>query len=169
MTAEDIRQLFEYNSWANRRLIEACSKVSNEDFTRDLGSSFPSLRATLVHILGGEWLWLERFHGRSHTALPAASEFADLPAVRRRAEEIDGDLRDYVASLTDQDIARDLPHKNTAGQPFSQPLWQLLQHLVNHGSYHRGQVTTMLRQLGAPSVPTDLVRFYRERAHGAKA
>ncbi len=71
MNADDIRTLFEYNSWANHRALESCAALSNEQFTRDLGSSFKSVRDTLVHICGAEWLWLERFHGRSHSTLPS--------------------------------------------------------------------------------------------------
>jgi uncharacterized damage-inducible protein DinB len=169
MTAEDIRNLFEYNSWANHRAIESCAALSNEQFTRDLGSSFKSIRDTLAHIGGAEWLWLERFHGRSHSAIPAASDYADLAAVRTRWEDIERDLTDFIASLTDADLARVYEFKNTAGVAFSQPGWQMLQHLANHGSYHRGQIATMLRQLGAKGQSTDMIAFYRERAARATA
>ena len=92
-----------------------------------------------------------------------------LESVRARWAEIDRDLLDFVASLTPEDVQRVVHHTTTAGVPQAQPLWQLLQHLANHGTYHRGQITTLLRQLGAKAIGTDLITFYRERAAQATA
>ena len=169
MNAEDIRTLYAFNSWANHRSLDSCAALSNEQFTRDLGSSFKSVRDTLVHILGAEWVWLERWHGRSQTSLLPAQDFSDLASVRARWEEVERDLTDYVASLTEEDVARGYEYKTTQGVPQAAPAWQMLQHLVNHGSYHRGQIATMLRQLGAKPQGTDLIGFYRQRAAQAKA
>ena len=169
MNAEDFRILYEFNSWANRRVLDSCAALSNEQFTRDLGSSFKSVRDTLAHIMGAEWIWLERWHGRSPQALLVAEDYPDLEAVRARWVEIERDLTDFVAALSDEDIARVYDYKTAAGVPFSSPAWQMLQHLVNHGSYHRGQITAFLRQLGAKPQGTDLIAFYRQRAPQAKA
>jgi uncharacterized damage-inducible protein DinB len=169
MNIEDLRTLYDYNSWANHRTLESCASLTPEQFTRDLGSSFRSLRDTLAHIYGAEWLWLERWHGRTPTALPSSSDFPDLQTTRHRFAEIDRNLVDYVASLTAGDLQRVMEIKTTAGALHSQPLWQMLQHLANHSTYHRGQTATLLRQLGAKPVSTDLIGFYRERAAQAKA
>lgn len=164
MTPEQVRLLYEYDAWANRRVCEACRALNDEQCTRDLGSSFASVRDTLAHILGAEWLWLERWQGRSPGALPPAADFPTLESLRARWEEVERDLLGYVGRLTAEDLARSLEYRTTAGKAHSQPLWQQLQHLANHGTYHRGQVTTLLRQLGAKPVATDLIAFYRERA-----
>jgi uncharacterized damage-inducible protein DinB len=169
MNVQDFRLLYDYNSWANHRALDACAALSEEQFTRDLGSSFRSVRDTLAHICGVEWLWLERWHGRSHNALPPAAEFPNLETLRHRFDEVERNLLDYVASLTPEDIQRIIQHKTTQGVPQAAPLWQMLQHLVNHGTYHRGQVATMLRQLSAKPISTDLIYFYRERATKASA
>jgi len=169
MNIEDLRTLYDYNSWANHRMLEACAAVRPDEFARDLGSSFRSLRDTLAHIYGAEWIWLERWHGRTPSGLPASTDFPDLETTRRRFAEIDRNLVDYVASLNADDIQRVMEIKTTAGVVHAQPLWQMLQHLANHSTYHRGQVTTLLRQLGAKAVSTDLIGFYRERAAQAKA
>ena len=169
MNTEDFRLLYDYNSWANHRTLDACAPIAEEQFTRDLGSSFRSVRDTLAHISGVEWLWLERWHGRSHNSIPPASDFPDLESLRRRWDEIERNLLDYVASLTPEEVQRVVQHKTTQGVQQSAPLWQMLQHLVNHGTYHRGQVATMLRQLGAKPISTDLIFFYRERATKASA
>jgi len=169
MNAEDFRLLYDFNSWANHRTLEACTALNEAQFTQDLGSSFRSVRDTLAHIYGAEWLWLERWHGRSPNALPSTADFPNLEPLRRRWNEFDRDLLDFLASLTSEDVQRVITHKTTAGVEQSAPLWQMLQHLVNHGSYHRGQVATMLRQLGAKAISTDLIVFHRERAAKAKA
>lgn len=169
MNAEDIRTLYDFNSWANHRVMESCASLSPEQFTRDLGSSYKSVRDTLAHILGAEWVWLERWHGRSPLGLLPAGEFPDYASLRERWSDVERDLTDFVASLTDDDLARIYDYKSTAGAAQSSPAWQMLQHLVNHGSYHRGQITTMLRQLGAKPQATDMIAFYRQRAAQAKA
>jgi len=169
MNLEDFHRLYDYNSWANRRTVEACAGLNDEQFTRDLHSSFRSVRDTLVHILLVEWLWRERWLGHSPDKYPPASDFPNFEAVRRRWAAVERNLIDYVAALKPEDIGRVIAHKTTAGVPQSAPLGQMLQHLVNHGTYHRGQVATMLRQLDAKPIGTDLIIFYRERAALAKA
>jgi uncharacterized damage-inducible protein DinB len=169
MNVEDFRLLYDYNSWADHRTLEACAALSTEQFTRDLGSSFRSVRDTLLHIMQVEWLWLERWHGRSPTSFVPNAEHSNVESIRARRLEIERDLLDYIASLTNEEVQRIVQHKTTAGVPQAAPLWQMLQHLVNHGTYHRGQIATMLRQLGAKPTAIDLILFYRERAAQAKA
>ncbi len=169
MHLEDVRLLYEFNAWANGRTLDACASLTPEQLTRDLGSSFKSVRDTLAHIYGAQWVWLERWHGRVPAALPAAAEFPDLEMLRGRFATIDRHLMDHVAALTPGDLQRVVSYKTTSGEAQGQPLWQMLQHLVNHGSYHRGQVATMLRQLGTKTTGTDLIAFYRQRATPARA
>lgn len=167
MNVDEFRLLYDYNAWANHRALESCGPLTPEQFTRDLASSFCSVRDTLAHLYGAEWIWLERWHGRIPATFPSAAEFPDLATVRQRFAEIDRNLVDYVASLTADDVQRVIHTKTMAGVEFAQPLWQMLQHVANHGTYHRGQIATLLRQLGAKPISTDLIFFYRER--GAKA
>jgi uncharacterized damage-inducible protein DinB len=169
MTPEEIGLLYDFNAWANHRSMEAASALTPEQFTKPLGSSFSSVRDTLAHICGAEWIWLERFQGRSPSSLPDASQFADLPSLRAHWDELETRLLKFVHGLTQQDLDRVLEYKTLKFGVYQNPLWQSLQHVVNHGSYHRGQVTTMLRQHGAQPILTDLMHFYRERAVAASA
>jgi uncharacterized damage-inducible protein DinB len=164
MNLEDFCLLYEYNSWANSRSLDACSSLTDEQFTRDVGSSFRSVRDTLSHVCEVEWLWLERWHGRSASSFRPASDFPTLNSLRHRWQEVERALIGYIDALKEEDIGRVIEHKTTKGVPQAVPLWQMLQHLVNHGTYHRGQVATMLRQLGATPNSSDLIFFYRERA-----
>lgn len=164
ITPEDVRTLFTYDSWANRRMMDACAALTPEQFTRDLGSSFRSVHDTLAHIMGAQWIWLERFRGRSPSALPSGAEFADLASLKARCEQVQRDLSSYVDGLSAADLECSFDYRDLKGNPHSSVLGHTLQHLANHGTYHRGQVTTMLRQLGAKPVSTDMIGFYRERA-----
>jgi len=164
-----IQLLYEYDSWASQRILDACGQLTQEQFLRDLGSSYPSVRDTLAHIYGAQWIWLERWQGRTPRALPAAADFPDLAALRSRWQGLEQDLQAFVASLDNDKLHMNLSVTTTDGIQYTQPLWQMMQHVVNHGSYHRGQVTAFLRQLGHKAVATDLIRFYRDRGASAKA
>jgi len=169
VTPELLRFMFQYNQWADRRLLDACASLSNEQFTRNLGSSFSSVRDTVTHLYGAEYVWNERFQGRSPAALVSGAGFPDLAAIRAKLEEMDAYYIDFVSKLTKQDLDRVIKYKGFTGDEFSNPLWQSLHQLTNHASYHRGQVVTMLRQLGVKAVSTDLIMYYREQAAAARA
>ena len=169
VTPEDIRRLYDYNSWANRRSLEASAALSTEQFLKPMGSSFSSVRDTLAHIYGCECLWLERFHGHSPSSLPDSKQFAEIASLRSAWSDFEGRLLGFVGSQTQDDLNRVLEYKTLNFGVYRNPLWESMQHVVNHGTYHRGQVTTMLRQLGAKAIATDLMHFYRERATAANA
>jgi len=160
MSLETIRALYHYNAWANHRTLEACAALTEKQFSQDLSTSFGSVRGTLVHILGGEWIWLERWQGRSPEALLPESEFPTLASMQERWVEIERGLAEFVAGLKPSDLDRVIEYRNLRGNRFGYPLMSMLHHLVNHGTYHRGQVTTLLRQLGAKPRATDLLRYY---------
>jgi len=140
-----------------------------EQFTTPLGSSFSSVRDTLAHIWGCEWLWLERFQGRSPASLPDVEQFHGISALRTRWQEDQARLDKFVAGVTPEDLNGPHEYRTLNFDRYKNPLWLSMQHLVNHGTYHRGQITTMLRQLGAKPLSTDLIHFYRERADAARA
>ena len=169
MTPEEIRTLYDYNAWANHRTLDAASALTVEKFVQPMGSSFGSVRDTLAHIYGAEWIWLERFQGRSPASLPDGAEFQDVASLRDKWAELEVRLHKFVGALTQDDLNRVLEYKTLKFGVYSNPLWQSMQHVVNHGTYHRGQVTTLLRQLGAQPVLTDLMHYYRERATAASA
>jgi len=87
MTPEEMRSLYDYNSWANHRSMEAASALSAEQFVKPMGSSFGSVRDTLAHIFGAEWIWLERFQGRSPSSLPDTMQFKDVASLKERWDE----------------------------------------------------------------------------------
>jgi len=170
MDLNDFRLLYDFNTWANRLTLEACASLDSDQFLRELGSSFSSVRDTLAHLYGAEWIWHERFLGRVPAGgLPKATDFPDFASLRDRLSEMDATLVDYVAALKPEDLARVVEFKTVTSGLISASLAHFLQHLANHGTYHRGQIATMLRQLGTKANGTDLIRFYRDRAAQAGA
>jgi uncharacterized damage-inducible protein DinB len=165
VTIDDIGALLDYHYWARDRLLAAVEPLSDEQRTRDLGSSFRSIHDTLVHVFAAEWAWHSRWHGVSPTSLAQAGEFPDFATVRARWTGLEQEVRAFVDSAGATGLDRVYEYKSLAGAAGRAPLWQMVQHVVNHASYHRGQVTTMLRQIGAPPPRSlDLIAFYRERA-----
>jgi uncharacterized damage-inducible protein DinB len=167
MTPELVRTLYAYDAWANRRSFGACATLTPEQFTQSLGSSFSSVRDTLAHIVGAQHVWLERFLGRTPEGLLPAADFPDLASLTASSEQIQQGLTDYVAGLSAEDLAAKFEYRDLKGNAHSNVRWHTLQHLANHGTYHRGQIATLLRQLGVKLVSTDLIAFYRERAAAA--
>jgi len=163
ISLEVLRELYDYNYWARDRQLEACAKLSEEQFLRPIGTSFGSLRDTLVHLLGAEWIWEERFRGGSPRNIPVwLQELRTVGAIRERWAAVERDLRTFVAALSTDALTRPLSYVNLQGQPWTYPLWQALLHLANHQTYHRGQVTTLLRQLGAVAAPVDFLVYFDE-------
>jgi uncharacterized damage-inducible protein DinB len=164
MNVQDLQTMIDYHYWARDRLIEAIEPLTAEQYNRDLGSSFKSIRETVTHLYAAEWAWYQRWHGDSPTALVPADRFADLAALRREWAEHEQKMRAFVGGLADADVMRIIEFKLLSGQAGASPIWQMVQHVVNHASYHRGQVTTMLRQLGAqPGKSMDMIAYFRTR------
>ena len=166
---EEITELFAYNRWANRRTLEAAAQLSVTDLNRDLKSSFPSVLATLIHMLSVEWVWLQRWHGRSPGARPTEWDLTTLDALGEHWAQVEREQGEFLRGLQPEALAVEFHYRNVAGKDFAEPLGLLLRHVVNHSTYHRGQVTTMLRQMEAKTVGTDLVLFYREGGMTAPA
>jgi uncharacterized damage-inducible protein DinB len=170
MNKDDIQLLFEYDRWANHRVLQAASTLSPEQFTRDLGGSFRSVRDALVHIISSEWGWLtywkepspsEEFltdlWDRRCEAVFPPSAFPDVAAVALKWTEIEKELTEFVNRLTEEDL-----RKMSWILTTKISLAHLMQHLTNHSTYHRGQIALMMRQLNATPLPTDFCFFLME-------
>ena len=159
MTADAIRTLYAYNAWANGRVLDAAGRLGPEEPRVDGGASFSSIHDTLVHIMGAQWIFLRRWQGTSPSAMPAAEAFRDLDAIRQRWAEIEGETEQFVAGITDRDLAREVAYLNTAGERWAYPLWQQMVHQVNHATQHRSEAAVMLTRLGFSPGWLDLLYF----------
>jgi uncharacterized damage-inducible protein DinB len=164
MTFADLQTLVDYHYWARDRLLDAVEPLSDDQWRCDLHNSFRTIHETVVHIYGAEWAWHERWQGRSPTALYDAERLPTPTSVRPAWTELEQHVRGVLTGLGEAGVARVYEYRLLNGTAGSSAFWQMLQHVVNHASYHRGQVTTMLRQLGvAPPKSMDLIAYYRLR------
>jgi uncharacterized damage-inducible protein DinB len=167
MTHGDLSTLVEFNYWARDRMLEPVSALGADEYVKPMGNSFSSVRDTVVHIYSAEWVWCSRWHGTSPSAPLNPGDYPDLAALTSAWGELESKLRSFVDGLDDARISAQIDYRLMNGQAYRSPIWQMVQHLVNHGTYHRGQVATLLRQLGAKPASTDLITFHRERTIGA--
>jgi uncharacterized damage-inducible protein DinB len=156
--------LLDYHYWARDRAVAAASALTPEQYARDLGNSFPSVRDTLNHTYMAEWVWLSRWQGNSPTAFPDDPP-ANLDALRTVWTAHEVKLRAFLEAQTDATIAREYDYTLFSGKSGRSKFWEMFVHVINHATYHRGQVTTMLRQLGAkPPESMDMIAYFRARA-----
>jgi len=166
MDLTDVKHLFDYTEWANELAMEAAGKLPNDQLRRDFGISHKSIFGTLLHMAGAEWIWLERWNGRSPAKAEAWSQWttescADLPTLKERWNGVIHNRNRYVSQLADSSLADELAFKLLSGDPSSMRLVHQMQHVVNHSTMHRGQVVGMIRQLGIDPPSTDLLFYVR--------
>ena len=163
MTTGDLQRLLRFNEWANARVFDAIAALTPGQLTKNLGSSFPSVGLTAAHMVAGEWIWLQRWLGISNSQFPEWAASTDVTDLRRRLTDIEAERWGFVNGLSDADILTPRHYKLMSGLEDEQPLDVMITHVVNHATYHRGQVATMFRQLGLKPIGTDFITFAREK------
>ena len=148
MLVEVVRTMYAYSRWANARILEAAERLTEAQRRADGGASFGSIHDTLVHIMGAQWLYLERWRGTSPTAMLAADAFPHLAAIRDRWAQIDAETEQFITRLSDTHLGAVVAYVNTEGQRWAYPLWQQMLHQVNHATQHRSETAMVLTQLG---------------------
>jgi uncharacterized damage-inducible protein DinB len=166
MNLASIRQLFDYTEWANDLAIDAASKLSDENLMRDFGISHKSIFGTLVHMAGAEWIWSERWNGRSPAKEEAWSTWStesccDVATLKQRWNALVSNRAQFMSQLDDERLNTELAFKLLSGDASSMRLIDQMQHVVNHATLHRGQVVGMIRQLGLDPPSTDLIFYLR--------
>ena len=164
---ETITLLCDYTRWADARMFDAVATLTPDQFTKDLGSSLKSVRDTVVHLASAQWIWMSRWKGTSPAAMWDPAEFPTPASVQEKSQAQAQERAGFLVEQTEASLAATVHYKNLKGVPQAYPLGQLLLHMTNHSTYHRGQVATLLRQLGAQPVSTDLVVYYNELAKKA--
>ena len=164
MNKSDIQLLYSYNQWANSKIIEQTSRLPQEQFLK--GASYPhgGIRGTLTHILFAEWIWRKRWQGESPSALILPEDFPTFDSLKARWLDEEHELMDFAASLTDDRLTGKFQYKTTKGEPREDVLWQVMMHVVNHGTQHRSEAAAMLTEMGYSPGDIDLIKFLRERA-----
>jgi uncharacterized damage-inducible protein DinB len=161
VTVEQLGSLVAYNRWANTRLLQAAEKLSVEERERDLRASFGSLQGTLIHILWGERRWLQIWLDGTFLPEPIPGEYPDFASLRSAWTYHEAAYAAYLLGLTQAQL--DAPRAVKAN---TYSLGELVQHILNHSTYHRGQIALLLRQLGHEPPSTDYRRFLTEERGG---
>jgi len=159
MNIADYRRLFAYDAWATRVLLDAAEALGDETWTQSIASSFSSLRATFAHIAGANVVWMQRWMGEKNAGVPSWYESPSVAVLREVFDGVDKQRREFLDGLTEPDLERELAYNNIKGEPCRFVLGDTLFHVANHSTYHRGQIVTQLRQLGAHPPATDFVVF----------
>jgi uncharacterized damage-inducible protein DinB len=154
--------MFEYNEWAWQRVFPKLAALPAEEYLRERPYFWHSLHATAVHCYGAEWIWLRRCRGDLPTTFPDAGDFASLNALRAEWDPLRRAWREWLATLTEGDLAQMMHYKRLDGTPKEVLLSDLLHHVVNHGTEHRSQMTPILYALGHPTEELDYIHFVQE-------
>lgn len=150
-----------YHRWATGLVLDEAAAQPSEQLMKPLGGSFNSLYDTIVHIYQADRVWLDRLEERPSGKLEDYAPPGCMWELRDAWLEVHDRMIAFMKNLDESGVNRIIAYKNLAGEAFESPIWQIILHVVNHGSYHRGQVTSMIRQLGAKPTSLDLIRFYR--------
>ena len=165
MNTSDILTLYEYNYWANQRIMAASARVSLEQFVAPTGHNYGSLRGTLVHTLEGECAWRMLYQRQTleHFGAMKEEDFPTLDVLARRWSEDERAMRDYLAGLTDGDLAGHLRYTTDEGDQRDRPLWHCLFHVVNHGTQHRSEAAAILTGYDCSPGDMDFTAYLNEQ------
>ncbi len=156
----ELLELLDFHQWATAKTLDSSAKLSSEQLNRDLGSSFKSVFETLVHLYGADRAWMGRIGGQNPSR-PNPKDYQNLEILQTTWEVVLKGWKTTVGKLENPKLV--IEYKTYNGDPFSSTLEEIVKHVVNHGTYHRGQVAAMQRMLGAEAVGTDLIGYYLTR------
>ena len=151
-----------YNQWANKRVCDFLAQAEEEKLNQEIVSSFTSLRKTIFHVYGAQEIWLKRLDGNSPSVFPSYETKSSSETLRALLETSQ-QIIDFVNSHSEEELQKEIDYKNVAGEKFRSSIRDIIQHVVNHSTFHRGQVITMLRQAGYTKLfDSDYIVFCRE-------
>lgn len=159
VTPDTLQLQFDYSAWASQRLLDAAAKLSPEELTRDFKTADKTVLDTLVHVYAADRIWLSRVLAEPRAAF-VDPEDRDLTSLQTEWPALHRRWKRWLSDLSGEDATRPISFLDRKGQPYSQPAWRILLHVVNHGTHHRGQVSGFLRAMGHEPPPLDLMRYY---------
>jgi len=162
MKKSEILTLYQYNTWANARILNAASNVTPEQFLAPAPFSHSGLRGTLVHTLFAEWIWRQRWEGHSPTEWLTPEDFPTFDSLRSRWITEEKALTAFVENINEPDLDSTIRYSRMGGEPRKNTLWHLMVHLVNHGTQHRSEAAAMLTEFGYSPGDIDFIIYLRE-------
>ena len=170
ISADTLRMHLNYTTWASARLLEAAGKLSPEELSRDFGTADKNVVGTLAHIFAADRVWMARIHGEPPAKF-ITPEDRDLALLNREWPALLQGWKQWAGGLNDQSISQMASYQDLKGNPWTTPYLQIILHVVNHGTHHRGQASGFLRAMGHTPPALDLTWYYREleQAHHGQA
>jgi uncharacterized damage-inducible protein DinB len=159
VSADTLRLQLDYSAWATHRLIDNAAKLSEEELTRDFKTADKTVLDTLVHIYAADRIWLSRVLSEPRATF-IDPEDRDLTLLQTEWPALHQRWKLWLRDFNDDDVLRVIEFKNTKGHSYAMPVWQILLHVVNHGTHHRGQVSGFLRAMDRTPPPLDLMAYY---------
>jgi len=160
-----IRGLYAYNEWANNHVLQAASRLTDEEFARKQGASFESVEGNLAHVVGAQIVWLQRWTGGSNPKpVLEYQKVRGVTDIRDAFAQSHEGLRALIGSLSDERLDQVLAYRDSAGNAHERVLWQLMAHVANHGTHHRAETAMAMAALGKPMRELDYVFFEIERS-----
>ena len=161
MTLNELKTLHAYNSWATNRTFETLDQLTDEQYSKDMRTSHGSIKGTMVHLVGAEKIWLERFNEAPQPFL-GENPPETVAELRTIWEQTGHATAKWLGMMNDRKLAETFSMKSRKGDQLTPVFWQAFQHVTNHSTYHRGQVVAMLRQIGVAPKGTDMILFFME-------
>ena len=162
MQVTDLERLYDYSKWANERLFNAIGALTDKQFAQDIAGSYGSVRNTLVHAVSAEWGWLERSGGRKRGPKLNPDNYPTVASLKAVAEQVHGHVREFLATLKDQDLDRIVEYTMDPATKRSMPIGEMLHHAAIHSVHHRGQAGLLLRMIGVKPLDMDILLYYAE-------
>lgn len=155
-----MQQCSAYTAWANKKLFDCIAKLPEETINQEITSSFPSLRLTVLHMWNAESVWWQRLKLQERVEHPAPSFIGDFATLQKLCSAQSLQWAEWVTNATEVQLQHVFAFRRSKKEEVKMPVYEVLLHLLNHATYHRGQLVTMLRQAGVSKIPqTDFSIF----------
>jgi len=159
---ELLKQYAAYNIWASQRIFDTIIALPEEKQLAEVPSSFTSLYKTVLHMLDAENIWWQRMKLQERIVVPSENFTGSFQELSNTLLQQSRQWEEWVSSASDLSLDHVFQYYNNKKEHFKMPVYQMIHHVFNHGTYHRGQLITMLRQLGVDKLPqTDFLLWTR--------
>ncbi len=161
---EYIGQAYDYTYWANGRYLAVAATLSDEQLHRDLGHSWGNVHSTLVHILSSEQVWLRRWHGDSPGGHLDPADYPTLTSLKSAWSGTEKQMRSFIDSQAADGLLTVVTYTNFRGETFHVPLWQMLMHVANHETHHRGELAAMFSLMNVAHPEDEAIQYFLDRS-----
>ena len=155
-----LRQAYDYMYWATGRYFAVAEGLTADQLHQMHGQSWGDVHATLVHMMSSEWVWMQRWHGLSPKGHLDKAEYPTLAALKKRWGEIEAEMRAFIDQQTEESLQSALTYTNFRGETFKVPLWQMLAHIVNHETHHRGELASMYALMSVDHPEDEMIQYF---------